>query len=183
MAEVMETSESRWFKIAVFIVSGFFVGISLANVIYFHRIRDATNTGTTTGFISSTGSTFTATPTGGCGITSGEALAMLWVNGIILVISLLIFIWSIYRLVAGREYRDRVRTYFREEGPGFIEAPPSGAPIPRLRSSRTVTTTTTATAAPARITPPATLPPPPATRAAVITPGATRVRQTTTTQR
>ena len=144
MADAVETSEARWFKIVVFVVSGFFVGFSLANIIYFNRIRRNN---------------------GAPGITRGEATAMLWINAILFGIALIIFIWSIYRLVAGQEYRRRVTEYFQESPEGVIEAPASGAPVPRLRSSRTVvhestetparvpagtTTTTTEVRAPAR---------------------------------
>ena len=146
MADTVETSEARWFKIVVFIVSGFFVGFSLANIIYFNRIRR----------------------NGGApGITVGEATAMLWINAILFGIALIIFIWSIYRLVAGQEYRRRVSEYLQESPKGVVQAPPTGAPVPRLRTSRTVveqstevpprasvpaqtTTTTTSVVAPAR---------------------------------
>ena len=117
MAEVVEISESRWFKIVVFVISGFFVGFSLANIIYFNRIR---RNG------------------GGDRVTRGEATSMLWVNAILFAIALIVFIWSIFRLVAGREYRQRVGQYFQEPGTGFVEAPATGAPVPRLRRSQTV---------------------------------------------
>ncbi len=122
MADAVETSEARWFKIVVFVVSGFFVGFSLANIIYFNRIRRNN---------------------GAPGITRGEATAMLWINAILFGISLIIFIWSIYRLVAGEEYRRRVTEYFQESPEGVIEAPTTGAPVPRLRRSRTVVQETT----------------------------------------
>lgn len=118
MADVVETSEARWFKIVVFVVSGFFVGFSLANIIYFNRIRR--NNGVP-------------------GITRGEATSMLWINAILFAISLIVFIWSIFRLIAGREYRQRVVQYFQEPSEGFIEpASQQGAPVPRIkRTTRT----------------------------------------------
>lgn len=119
MSDVMETTESRWFKIVVFVVSGFFVGFSLANIIYFNRIR---RNG------------------GGGGVTQGEATSMLWINGILFAIALIIFLWSIYRLIAGQEYRQRVVQYFQEPGTGLVVAPEAGAPVPRLRQSRTTVT-------------------------------------------
>ena len=122
MADVIETSEARWFKIVVFVISGFFVGFSIANIVYFNRIRRNN---------------------GAPGITRGEATAMLWINAILFGVSLIIFIWSIYRLVAGVEYRRRVTQYLQEPNEGFIEAPETGAPIPRARRSRTVTRQTT----------------------------------------
>lgn len=122
MADIVETSEARWFKIVVFVVSGFFVGFSLANIIYFNRIRRNN---------------------GAPGVTRGEATAMLWINAILFGISLIIFIWSIYRLVAGQEYRRRVTEYFQESPEGIVEASPVGVPVPRLRRSRTVVQETT----------------------------------------
>jgi hypothetical protein len=142
MADVVETSEARWFKIVVFVVSGFFVGFSLANIIYFNRIRR--NNGVP-------------------GITRGEATSMLWINAILFAISLIIFIWAIFRLVAGREYRQRIVQYFNEPGEGFIEpASQQGVPVPRVRrTTRTtvqqenvspaVTTTTTTRRAARRV--------------------------------
>lgn len=115
MADVVETSEARWFKIVVFVVSGFFVGFSLANIVYFNRIRR--NNGVP-------------------GITRGEATSMLWINAILFAISLIVFIWSIFRLVAGREYRQQLTTYFQEPGEGFIGTSET-APAPRSRSTRT----------------------------------------------
>lgn len=95
----LETSESRWFKIVVFVVSGFFVGFSIANMIYFNRIRKAG---------------------GGGGVTQGEATAMLWVNGILLAIAVIIFLWSIYRLIVGPPQRQQVVRYLQEPGTGFV---------------------------------------------------------------
>lgn len=122
MADIgaVETSESRWFKISVFVISGFFVGFSLANIIYFNRLRRAG---------------------GGGGVTRSEATSMLWINGILFAIALVIFIWSIYRLVAGVEYRQRVTQYLNEPGTGFVTTATTGAPLPQIRRSTTTTTT------------------------------------------
>ena len=83
------TSESLWYKIFVIILSVFIVGVSIANVIYFNRIRK-----------------------NGCvDVSSGEATAMLWVNGIILVISVLFFLWSLWRLIFTKDKREQYKTY------------------------------------------------------------------------
>jgi len=99
MPEEVETSETRWFKIVVFVVSGFFVGFSLANIIYFNRIR---------------------LNNGAPGITRGEATSMLWINALLFAISMIIFIWSIYHLITTRQYRQRVTEYLQEQHEGFI---------------------------------------------------------------
>jgi hypothetical protein len=119
MEEQVDTTEGFGFKLVVLIVSGFFVGFSLANIIYFNRIRR----------------------NNGCpGVTRGEATAMLWVNAILFAIALIIFIWSIFRIVATRTYRQRVVQYFREPNEGFIDARETGI-APRFRSSGATTTT------------------------------------------
>ena len=113
--------ESRGFTIVVFVVSGFFVGFSLANIIYFNRIR-------------SNG--------GAPGVTRGEATAMLWVNAILFGIALIIWIWSIYRWVTTREYRQRIKDYLKEPPEGYIEPPSSESGLkPRIRrKTQTITT-------------------------------------------
>ena len=84
-----DTTESRWYKALVFIVSGIVVGVSIANIVYFNRLRDDKCTE----------------------VSSGEATAMLWVNIIILVIAALIFLWSLWRLIFSRESRKQIKTY------------------------------------------------------------------------
>lgn len=90
MSEVVyDTTESRWFKIVIFLVSGIVVGVSIANIVYFDRIRKGT-----------------------CGaVTHGEAVAMIWVNAILLVIAALVFLWSLWRLIFSRDTRQKVKHY------------------------------------------------------------------------
>jgi len=89
METVHDTTESRWYKVLVFIVSGIVVGVSIANIVYFNRLRDDSCTA----------------------VSSGEATTMLWVNVVILVIAALIFLWSLWRLIFSRESRKQIKTY------------------------------------------------------------------------
>lgn len=88
---VHDTTESRGYKIAVFVVSAIFVGVSIANIVYYNRLRKET----------------TADPP----VSTSEANVMMWVNIITLVIAGLIFLWSLWRLFFTRESRVAVKQY------------------------------------------------------------------------
>jgi hypothetical protein len=62
---------------------------------------------------------------------------MLWINAMLFVVSIVIFIWSIYRLITTRQYRERVTEYFQEPHEGFIDASESGFPYPKAASRKT----------------------------------------------
>ena len=84
-----DTTESRWFKIIVFILSAIVVGVTIANVAYFNRIR-----------------------TGSCqALSNSTATTMVWVNAILLVIAIIIFLWSLWRLLFSGAARAQVRHY------------------------------------------------------------------------
>ena len=97
-----DTTETRWFKIAVFIMTGFVLGTSIANIVYYNRIR-----------------------TGTCNaVTRGEGNAMFWINIIIAVVAGLLMLWSLWRLVFSREFRQQLgsdaNSYFSGEGTGIV---------------------------------------------------------------
>ena len=81
-----DTTETLWFKIIVTIASGFFAGLFLANIIYYNRLR-----------------------TGGT-LSSGEITSMLWLNAILFVVAIIIFIWALVRLVLSPASREVVQT-------------------------------------------------------------------------
>jgi len=87
----MADTESLWFKIVVFIVAGFAAGLFLADIIYFNRLR---NGGT---------------------LTSTEATSMLWLNAILFVLALIVFIWALIRLVLGQSTREMITTRVGEQ--------------------------------------------------------------------
>lgn len=80
MSVVSSTSTedtARGFKIFVFIASGFIAGFTIANIIYFNRLRSSPSPS----------------------VSSGEASALMWLNVILLLLAVLAFIWSIIQLV------------------------------------------------------------------------------------
>ena len=84
-----DTTESRSFKIVVFILSAVVVGVSIANIVYFNRIRDGT-----------------------CqAVSHGTATTMVWVNAILLVIAIIILLWSLWRLLFSQGAREQVKHY------------------------------------------------------------------------
>jgi len=120
-----DTTETRWFKIIVFVASGFFAGLFLADIIYFNRLR---NGGT---------------------ITNGEAVAMLWLNAILFIIAIIIFIWALIRLLTTTETRaavqEKVTTYLNQPGPVYpVQTQPVAVqtqPVPLQVSSPTFVST------------------------------------------
>lgn len=99
-----ETSESRWFKILVFVFSGFFVGFSIANIIYYERLRRSNNNV----------------------LTKTESTSMLWINIILLVIAVFIFLWSIWRLIFTKtkrqEYKQKAINYINDTNSGVVDS-------------------------------------------------------------
>ena len=104
-----ETSESRIFKVIVFIIFGLISGVLLANVIYFNRI---------------------ISNNGGGGVTKGEATVMFWFNLVFLIVALILFIWSLIRLIFGKEYRDKAIAYAYGESEGLYR-PKTIVPLQR----------------------------------------------------
>ena len=82
---VSDTTETRWFKIVIVVVTGFVIGISIANIVYYNRIRSGTCNA----------------------VTQNEANAMFWINIVILVVASLIFLWALWRLLFTRETVER----------------------------------------------------------------------------
>ena len=99
-----DTTETRWFKIVTVFGTGIATAAFVANAIYFARIKD-----------------------GSCNaVTSGEATTLLWINIILAIVIGLHFIWSLWRLIFAREFRQGVSTsvkhYFRGDSSGLISA-------------------------------------------------------------
>lgn len=97
---VTETTESRWFKIVVFLASGFFLGFSIANAVYYDRIRRGASCDA---------------------ITKGEADTMFWINVILAFIAGIVFLWSIYKLFT-KDYRESKKNQVL----GYLQAAPAG---------------------------------------------------------
>jgi len=118
-----DTTEMRWFKIVMFIATGFFAGLFLANIIYFNRLR---NGGT---------------------ISNAEALSMLALNAILFTLALILFVWSLVRLLTTTEQRQVVQqqaaSYLTTPGSGvrFSFTPASGQPAVAPPGTQTVQST------------------------------------------
>lgn len=85
-----DTTNTKWFNALILILSLFILGFSIANIVYYTRIRNSPCT---------TGS--------GSPITNGEALAMIIVNSLILIVSLIfifIALWRLFFTKSSREY-------------------------------------------------------------------------------
>ena len=70
--------ELTWFKVIVLIVSGYTLGVSVANSYYFNQIRIKNN----------------CQP-----ISNGTATTMVWLNIILAIVAAIIFFWSLFRLI------------------------------------------------------------------------------------
>lgn len=112
-----DTTESRWFKIIVFILSAVVVGVTIANIVYFNRIRNGT-----------------------CqAISHNTATTMVWVNAILLVIAIIIFLWSLWRLLFSGTTRSRVRHYMISPSSGVnMGYTPGYAPVTAVATSADV---------------------------------------------
>lgn len=88
-----ETTESRWFKLVVVLASGLATAFFITNAVYYDRIRK-----------------------GSCSaLTTREADTMYWLNVILAIISVFVFLWGIYRLIASKDYR----VYLQEQTLGY----------------------------------------------------------------
>ena len=107
---MVESSGDRWFKITVVISSGFFAGFSIANAIYYNRIR-----------------------TGACSaITQGEATTLLWINIILAVLAIIIFFWALWLLIFTAEVRTSISNQavqYAAGNQGYVSQPPPQQPV------------------------------------------------------
>ncbi len=98
------TSDSRWFRILSFVLTGIFSGVFLANIIYYAKL--------------------TRCDTNGCNnaVSKGEARSMLYINIIFFVVALLLFIWSLVRLFVHPQHTQQLTTYLQQPA-GIARAP------------------------------------------------------------
>lgn len=75
----MHPVEFTWYKAIVLIVSALAIGVGILNIVYFNRIRLNEEK---------------------CSeISTSEATTALWLNVILIIFAILLFIWSLYRLI------------------------------------------------------------------------------------
>jgi hypothetical protein len=113
VVETPSFTESFWFRLLVAIVTGFIAGYSLAAIIYFDRLRNLTPSTTA--------------------ITSGEAAWMLGFSVLIFVLAIILFLWSIYRLI----FSSGERQTFYTSALGYATSPNLS-----IKPATTTTTTT-----------------------------------------
>ena len=88
---------SRWFKIVTFIGSGFILGVSIVNCVYYSRLSRPP-----------IGSVACA------GINSSQARTMFWINLIIAILAGIMFIWALVMLFTTSEQRTRSEDYLKD---------------------------------------------------------------------
>lgn len=86
--ERADTTETIWFRIFALVATAIIAGYSIANIVYYNRIRKAVT-------VSST-------------VTRGEATAMMWFSIIVFIVSTIMFIWAIVRIILGSRTRARI---------------------------------------------------------------------------
>ena len=97
-----------WYSVTLFIASGIFSGVTIANAVYFSRAK-----------------------TNCSSINRGQANTMFWLNVILAVVMILIFLWSIFNII------------YTEEGKAYVKGVAA--------TSTTTTTTKTVPLAPAAV--------------------------------
>ena len=113
----MSTTETRWFKAVTLILSLFFIIYTAINIAYYNRIR--------------------SNPSQCSVISRGQATGMIWLNVIILIISIILLFWSIITLIFTRQSRQQVVSYLQSPSTGFVNIPQ------QLIPSQQITTTPT----------------------------------------
>jgi heme/copper-type cytochrome/quinol oxidase subunit 2 len=77
-----KTCYSRWFSIAAMVGSAVTAGVAIANAYYYHKLARSE-----------------LTPDVVLPVSHNEMWALFWLNIIVAVFALIIFIWSIYHLI------------------------------------------------------------------------------------
>nr|QBK90669.1 MAG: hypothetical protein LCPAC104_01660 [Pithovirus LCPAC104] len=86
-------SENRWFRIITFIVSLFFLGISILNAVWYNRIRN-----------------------GSCNaLSKRDAEIGFWLNIFLAIIAGIIFIWALISLFYFSDYRNKEHVISNDE--------------------------------------------------------------------
>ena len=98
------TSDSRWFRILSFVITGIFSGVFLANIVYYARL--------------------TRCDTSGCNnaVSKGEARSMLYINIFFFIVAFILFIWSLVRLFVHPQHTQQLTAYFQQPA-GIVRAP------------------------------------------------------------
>ncbi len=81
-------TEARWFKVTTVVIAAAGAGLAIANAVFFDKIRSTTN---------------------GCGTTVSkkDADVMFWINVVLAIIFVILFIWALARLILAKDYREK----------------------------------------------------------------------------
>jgi len=85
-----------WFLYIVIFISAATIGITIPNIIYFNNLRSGTSTG----------------------ITTSQALTMLWLNIILLILAIMLFILTIWMLLRPNPTTKQYKPY----NPGYMKS-------------------------------------------------------------
>lgn len=96
---------SRLFIGSTFLVSGLIFGYAVANSVFYYKIRK---------------------DGGSSAVSKSKATNMLWISIFVGVISLLLFLWSIWRLVFTKEVRTKIKKTVKEKGKAYLYDEPDG---------------------------------------------------------
>lgn len=98
---------STWFNVITIIVSAAAIGIGIANVIYYNRIRGGT-----------------------CGaVSDSEATTMLWINVVLIVLAAIPFLWGIINLFFPAKCTPMTDMEYDECGSHGASTRAAGAPV------------------------------------------------------
>lgn len=111
-----DTTETQWFKIIVFISAGFFAGLFLANIIYYNRLRS------------------------GQTLSHGEAVSMLWLNIILFILAIILFIWALIRLILRQDVRQTWSDQAYQYGAKYMQSTNGGFTFSQVPPSQVVLT-------------------------------------------
>ena len=92
---MVETSETKGFKVFALIASAFFTGVFIACVSYFYKLNSESNFATLSRF---------------------QVVSMMWITGILAAVSLALFIYALYLVLATKKLRKSFNQWADEEG-------------------------------------------------------------------
>jgi uncharacterized membrane protein YqhA len=92
---------SLWFNIFMFIVSLFIIAVAIANIVYFTRIKQDTSQNI---------------------ISSIAANNLIFVNVLLLILSLVMFVWGIYHLFLSKKQKESLKSTLTSKS-SLVELP------------------------------------------------------------
>jgi len=123
-----EGFETIWFRIFALVATAIIAGYSVANIVYYNRIRHATTVNVM--------------------VTHAEATSMMWMSILVFIVAAILFIWSLVRIILGQRTRDhlvhKIRTFADSDESVVVAAGQGYNAVLRQPTRSTVTNTTRA---------------------------------------